>query len=298
MEVEKRDDGSRFKVKPNGRKSRLCKGLDNTCTSEAKKEGLCTGCRTGKRKKDFIDRKENEEFVANGIRYKYIGGQSRKLCIGDDYTCKNLRSHGELCTGHHNGTAQTKNYQYKKGEIFTHNGTRYKFNGKQKVKLCSADDNTCTVTVTRDGLCKKHCPAWRCQFTEFKCDHIGVRNGYCEIHQDNVERSRVKSKGEDLIAKLLQEYDVDFESNKYIKANGKWLSLDFFLPELDAIIEFDGEQHFKAVEYWGGEDGFTYRQANDKRKNEFCEQMCYKLLRVRYDNTDIETTLVEFLEQF
>jgi len=53
-------------------------------------------------------------------------------------------------------------------------------------------------------------------------------------------------------------------------------------------IEYDGVQHFKSIDYFGGENGFKKRQQNDKIKNIYCIKNKIKLLRIRYDENIFE----------
>jgi len=55
---------------------------------------------------------------------------------------------------------------------------------------------------------------------------------------------------------------------------GKWLDrleLDIFVHELNLGIEYQGEQHFQAVEHWGGEEALKKGQARDEKKKYLCE---------------------------
>ena len=70
-----------------------------------------------------------------------------------------------------------------------------------------------------------------------------------------------------------------FDDSKYILP----LPYDFYLPERNMCIEFDGEQHFRPVEFFGGEDAFKLRKKKDKIKNEYCEKNNIYLLRIKYD---------------
>ena len=73
--------------------------------------------------------------------------------------------------------------------------------------------------------------------------------------------------------------EVRFESCKHKVP----LPFDFYLSELQILIEFDGEQHFKIVEYWGGQEGLEERQLRDQIKNEWAKINNIKLHRIRYD---------------
>ena len=69
---------------------------------------------------------------------------------------------------------------------------------------------------------------------------------------------------------------------------GGTMRVDFFLSKENAVIEFDGEQHFKT----GGHIGkhlFTDKemrgiQLRDKLKNEYCQNNGIKLIRIPYWN--------------
>lgn len=54
-----------------------------------------------------------------------------------------------------------------------------------------------------------------------------------------------------------------------------WLQkmrFDIFLPSLALAIEYQGEQHFKPVARFGGEEGFNKTQKRDKEKKKLCEE--------------------------
>ena len=93
-----------------------------------------------------------------------------------------------------------------------------------------------------------------------------------------------KSKGEKYINNLLKENNINFEIQKSFKncKNIKTLQFDFYLPEYNICIEFDGEQHYKSVKYFGGERELEIIQKRDKIKNEFCKNNNIKLIRITY----------------
>lgn len=79
--------------------------------------------------------------------------------------------------------------------------------------------------------------------------------------------------------------------NKYPSAlyqyRTSWLglqSLDVFIPELNTAIEYQGIQHYEAVEQFGGEEGLADLKERDKRKKLLCSQNGIKLLEWNYKN--------------
>lgn len=60
------------------------------------------------------------------------------------------------------------------------------------------------------------------------------------------------------------------------------LRFDFWLPDINTIIEFDGKHHFKPIEYFGGEYSFKKVKINDQLKNNYCKENNITLLRISY----------------
>lgn len=49
------------------------------------------------------------------------------------------------------------------------------------------------------------------------------------------------------------------------------LRADIYIEELKLVIEYQGEQHFKAFDYMGGKEALAKTQARDKEKVELCD---------------------------
>lgn len=52
------------------------------------------------------------------------------------------------------------------------------------------------------------------------------------------------------------------------------------------LIEFDGEQHYKPVDYFGGQEQFERQKDRDKKKDEYCLNHNIKLQRISYQDYD------------
>lgn len=111
------------------------------------------------------------------------------------------------------------------------------------------------------------------------------------------------SKGE----KRVQKY-LDLNSIKYIRQyrfkeckDIKTLPFDFAIfndNKLYCLIEYDGHQHFQAVDHWGGQEGLEKIQRRDKIKNDYCISNNIKLIRIPYwDFDNIEIILSEELKE-
>lgn len=91
-----------------------------------------------------------------------------------------------------------------------------------------------------------------------------------------------ESKGEREITKYLNENNIKFiRQYRFSDCKDKRsLPFDFYLPDYNTCIEFDGEQHFKSKTQWAGEAGLLDRQKKDFIKNEYCKQKGIKLIRL------------------
>ena len=107
-----------------------------------------------------------------------------------------------------------------------------------------------------------------------------------------------KSRGEEAIARFLRQVGEPFETQKAFDGcrNVFPLRFDFYLPEMNMCIEYDGEQHFRPVDAFGGENSFAGTYARDNIKNEYCTAHNIRLVRIPYYRFDeIEDILSEIL---
>lgn len=105
------------------------------------------------------------------------------------------------------------------------------------------------------------------------------------------------SRGEKEISIILKSYQIPYESEKKFVdcVNVGHLRFDFYVEKLNLLIEYDGIQHFKPVERFGGEEALLETQYRDSIKTKFAGDNGYTLLRIRYDE-DIKEKLLPFLE--
>ncbi len=64
------------------------------------------------------------------------------------------------------------------------------------------------------------------------------------------------------------------------------MKFDFALfdenEELVALVEYQGEQHFEAVEFFGGEKKFERQRVNDEIKRSYCKNKGIQLIEIPY----------------
>lgn len=66
------------------------------------------------------------------------------------------------------------------------------------------------------------------------------------------------------------------------------LRIDVGVPTLKVAIEYNGLQHYKAVDYFGGKDGLESTKRRDKLKKELCKKNKVKLIQIKFDMTEDE----------
>lgn len=131
-----------------------------------------------------------------------------------------------------------------------------------------------------------------------KCLHCGyVWNAYPYNLLNGCGCPQCKeSKGERSIRLWLNNHNIKYEFQKRFKdcRNKKPLPFDFYLPEYNTCIEYDGMQHFKSVDYFGGEKCLEALKKCDTIKNEYCKNHDIGLLRISY-NDNITDKLQNYL---
>jgi hypothetical protein len=96
------------------------------------------------------------------------------------------------------------------------------------------------------------------------------------------------SKGEKSISNLLDEMDIKYEKEKtfddlvYLSS----LRFDFYLPDHNLLIEYDGIHHFKPIEKWGGKVHLYETLMKDEIKNNYAKDNNIKLIRIPYWEKD------------
>ena len=94
---------------------------------------------------------------------------------------------------------------------------------------------------------------------------------------------------------------LDNNNFKYIREKSfcdcvdkKCLPFDFYLPDYNVVIEYQGQQHYHPVEIFGGEEVFKKQQKHDNIKREYCKNNNIRLLEIPYYK-NIEEELNNFL---
>ncbi len=117
------------------------------------------------------------------------------------------------------------------------------------------------------------------EFTQTPDAHLNQKQGCPHCRE---------SKGEKEINNFLKKNNIFFTKQKTFDKcinpkTGRKLRFDFYLPNHNLCIEYDGMQHFKPIKKFGGEIGYNLTIYRDSIKNEFCKKNEIKLLRIKFN---------------
>lgn len=130
---------------------------------------------------------------------------------------------------------------------------------------------------------KWHCKCIRCGYEkDINSQSLREqRSKYCKCHRS--------SRGQDKIEKLLIQNNLFYEREKKFnscKGNKQFLPFDFYVNN-EYLIEYDGQQHFKPIEIFGGQQRFLFTQERDKIKTQWCIDNNIPLIRIPYTQLEL-----------
>lgn len=105
-----------------------------------------------------------------------------------------------------------------------------------------------------------------------------------------------RSLGEERIAKYLQNKGIEFKEqyrikNEYLFCENSIMMVDFYLPSLNTIIEYNGIQHYKENSLFDART-LVQQQERDNSVRSYCKEHKITLIEIPYNEYDnIETIL-------
>lgn len=227
-----------------------------------------------------------QEFIENakkvhGDRFDYTGVEYKGAHIPITIVCKdcgaiiNTTPHSHVVGGgcvncriiEHTRTKESFIEQARKvhGDKYDYDNVEY-VHGETKVEI----------------ICKKHGA-----FLQTPNSHLqGSGCPHC-----------IMSYGEEKVSEILNNYNIQFISqyeiaNSNLFCKNKKLFVDFFLPTSNTIIEYNGQQHYEAIDYFGGQERFERQEERDNAVRQYCKEHKIKLIEIPYTEYDnIETIL-------
>ena len=127
------------------------------------------------------------------------------------------------------------------------------------------------------GFCKNH-------FYDLPARIKNSHTQSCECVKMSIREVWVENFLKDNNINYKTQYSFADCKNKYV------LHFDFAIFNkynmLIALLEIDGEQHYKPIDYFGGDEGFALTHQRDEIKNKYCKDNNINLIRLPYYLSD------------
>jgi hypothetical protein len=134
---------------------------------------------------------------------------------------------------------------------------------------------------------------------EIECSKHGV---FSQKPRDHYRGSGcpkcISSRGETLVRLILEEHNILYEEQKKFEnlMDKNKLRCDFYLPEYNTVIEYNGLQHYEPISVFGGVNGLMQTQKRDLIKYAYLEANKIELIIIRFDNNNPLDYLLEKLK--
>lgn len=139
---------------------------------------------------------------------------------------------------------------------------------------------TSGVTEKITIICKKHG-----EFQQTPWVHaIGMGCSRCS-----------SSRGEKLLIELMTKNNIEYVHQYKIPNTQYRYRYDFYLPKQRTLIEFQGEQHYVAVDYFGGVEGFKKTKFRDAFKKDLAKLCGIRLVYFTYKHLKLEKDKFEVM---
>lgn len=109
------------------------------------------------------------------------------------------------------------------------------------------------------------------------------------------------SKGEEEVCNILLSNGIKFIREYTIQVPNEINTsghayIDFYLPEYNTFVEYNGIQHYNPKMAFGGSFKFERQQARDEYVRQYCKDNNIKLIEIRYDEDVWEVLTRELLD--
>jgi len=241
---------------------------------------VCDGVKKKKSDKIFILQVEQQVGKEYEFTEPYVDAYTRLNCIhkkcGKNFKISpskflNKKQRCPKCTSKRIKNKFKKGLQQFKKEVYEKVENEYKVISKKYI-------NTDTPITFKHN-------STNCDFHEFKTTPDRFLNQ--EVRCPVCTRGPV-SKAMILIEKLLNKESINFKKEyKFEDLKYKrYLRFDYAVfnkqGNLLFLLEYDGEQHYKPIKYFGDIDGFIDQQLKDSLKKSYCKENNIDLIRISF----------------
>lgn len=136
-------------------------------------------------------------------------------------------------------------------------------------------------------ICPKHGEV------KIKARSLLYNNCGCPKCHQSIGEIKVKNYLESNNISYVEQYKIRTDEN--IRISG-YAYVDFYLPDKNMIIEYNGIQHYKPIERFGGELIFDSQQKRDNYIRWYCYLNNIYLLELSYLDDNLEEIISDFIE--
>ena len=227
----------------------------------------CKGCRYSN--KDFLEecqKVHGDKYDYSKVVYTQIFDKIEIICPIHGSFIQSAKSHKDGIGCPECSKIKATEKQRQKGE------TEFK---KKLLELFGTDHYLGEFVNNRVKL----------QFYCEKCGEYYWKSPKYRIHRLSGCQRCSQSKGETEVEIFLRKHDIEYRTQEMFDTcrSKRKLRFDFYLTELNILIEVQGIQHFEPVERFRGQKGFEDRQKRDQIKRDWCKENNVPLIEIRYD---------------
>lgn len=116
-----------------------------------------------------------------------------------------------------------------------------------------------------------------------RCKRWFIQNFHSHLNDKGCPKC-CESKGERAISLFLEEHNIKYEAQKRFNdcKDKKPLPFDFYLPDYNICIEYQGQQHYMPIERFGGFNEYINRLRKDNIKRNYCNSKKIILICISY----------------
>ena len=244
------------------------------------------GCRECKRENLSKIRRSDLEYVLSLFTEKH----------GDKYDYSNIKEYincdekvSIICKTHGIFEQSSRNHWNGQGCVKCYNDTRHtKLSSNidefiKRSKMIHGDKYDYSKSIYKNNKTK----------LEIICKYHGsfFKNPNNHINGDKEGCPRCASSyGESKIYSILKGNDINFINQKKFEdcLYKNHLRFDFYLPEYNMCIEYNGEQHYKSIDFFGGDKQHELNKIRDNIKEKYCINNNINLVIIKYDDNILD----------
>lgn len=119
--------------------------------------------------------------------------------------------------------------------------------------------------------------------------------GFCKIGEHNVSESMLYGIVKRVLSKCFAGECEIIRNHRPSWLGG--LELDIHCPSLKLAFEYNGQQHYRPIEAWGGSEALARQQENDHRKAYLCDADEVTLVVIKYTEPLSESHVLQRLRE-